>query len=84
MSRLGESEFSFRLVSSTTPVQMSKVQLDIQVWWVQEVFCTGDKALGVISKWMVTETMGDGEIFPDSMKVRGEEALEQSPEELDI
>lgn len=62
MSRLGESEFSFRLVSSIIPVQMSKEQLDIQVW-VQEVFCTGDKALGVISKWTVTETMGDGEIF---------------------
>lgn len=38
--------------------------------------------MGVISKWTVTETMGDGEI-PQSMKVRGEKALEQSPEELD-
>ena len=47
-----------------------------------KVFCIGDKTLGVVSKWMVTETMGDGEIS-QSMKVKGEKALEQSPEDLD-
>lgn len=78
MSRLGENEFSFRLVSSIIPVQMSKVQLDIQVW-VQEVFCTGGKALGVISKWMVTETMGDGEIFQTEYESEGRRGPRTKP-----
>lgn len=43
---------------------------------------TGDKALGVISNWILTETIGNNEIV--QAKLRGNKTLQQNPVELNI